>query len=249
MSRLINLASFEKVLKNYQPDSRYLKELEPLNLILLLGFSGSGKNTIINYLQKYYNYYFLVSDTTRKPRQNNGILEIDGQDYNFISLEEMLVGLKKGNYLEAEIIHDQQVSGLSISQLLIALKAQKKAVTDVDLGGANKILSYKKNTCLFLVLPPSFDIWMTRLLKRDQNLTVQEIFRRLKTAHRILAAYKEGLNCRIVINIDYRQSAEEINLLCQNKIKTANKIEEKKLIDDLDQGINKFLNTFSTLDS
>jgi len=249
MSYLVNLTSFEKVLKNYRPDSDYLKQLQQLNLVLLLGFSGAGKNTIINYLKQHYDYYFLVSDTTRKPRRNNGLLEADGVDYNFISLKKMLENLKKGNYLEAEIIHDQQVSGISIQQLLNALKVQKRAITDVDLGGAQKILTYKNDSYLFLVLPPSFEIWMKRLLKRDQNMTVQELLHRLKTAQKILKAYQKGLNCQIIINVDYHQSAEEINSICQNKIKPTKKIKEEKLITYFDRAINKFLNSFSTLDS
>ena len=47
-------------------------------LIVISGFSGAGKGTLVKaLLQKYDNYALSISATTRDPRPG----EMDGQDY------------------------------------------------------------------------------------------------------------------------------------------------------------------------
>lgn len=49
-------------------------------LIVLSGFSGSGKGTVVkSLLQKYDNYALSISATTRQPRPG----EVDGREYFF----------------------------------------------------------------------------------------------------------------------------------------------------------------------
>ncbi len=54
-------------------------------LIVVSGFSGSGKGTVIKELMKDYgNYALSVSATTRKPREG----EVEGREYFFKSTQE-----------------------------------------------------------------------------------------------------------------------------------------------------------------
>ena len=46
-------------------------------IYIITGPSGVGKNTIINELSKYLDFYFSVSHTTRPRREN----EIDGNTF------------------------------------------------------------------------------------------------------------------------------------------------------------------------
>ena len=59
-------------------------------LLIISGFSGVGKGTVVKYLREHYeNYEFSVSVTTRQPREN----EVNGVHYHFISnnlFEEMV---------------------------------------------------------------------------------------------------------------------------------------------------------------
>src|SRR5690606_19428551 len=101
--------------------------------------------------------------TTRNPRKNNGILERDGVEYWFKTESSMLKGLKNGEYLEAEIIHRQQVSGTSIDELKKADSASEVPIGEIEVNGAIKMSKYKNNILFIFLLPPNFDVWMDRL--------------------------------------------------------------------------------------
>lgn len=60
-------------------------------LLLLCGPSGSGKNTLVTYLQQRGDVDYVLSATTRPPRLN----EVDGGDYRFVDDDtfDRLVGL------------------------------------------------------------------------------------------------------------------------------------------------------------
>ena len=53
-------------------------------LIVLSGFSGAGKGTLVKAMIQKYGYSLSVSATTRNPRPG----EVDGRDYYFKSVEE-----------------------------------------------------------------------------------------------------------------------------------------------------------------
>src|SRR4051812_45219052 len=112
MNELKHKDDFEKVLAGCQLSDGAKQTLAQTKLLLLVGPSSSGRNTIINELVAEGGYHYIVSDTTRQPRVNNGVLEQDGREYWFRTEEDILADLQAGNFLEAAIIHDQQVSGI-----------------------------------------------------------------------------------------------------------------------------------------
>ena len=54
------------------------------NLIVISGFSGAGKGTVVKRMVKDYGYSLSVSATTRAPREG----EVDGKDYYFKTTDE-----------------------------------------------------------------------------------------------------------------------------------------------------------------
>ncbi|MBQ8166614.1 MAG: guanylate kinase, partial [Lachnospiraceae bacterium] len=54
------------------------------NLIVISGFSGAGKGTVVKKLVEKYGYSLSVSATTRAPREG----EVDGKDYYFKSVAD-----------------------------------------------------------------------------------------------------------------------------------------------------------------
>ncbi len=154
---------FERILRTYRPNIDAIDILNQVKLVLLVAPAASGRNTLIRNLIMTGRYYFLVSDTTRHPRINNGVVEMNGKEYWFRSEDEFLDGLHRGAYVEAAVIHEQQVSGISLSELQVAVTNQKIAITDVDIQGADAIQHFKPDAYSMFVLPPAFDEWMRRL--------------------------------------------------------------------------------------
>ncbi len=233
MNNLININEFRKIISIYEPSISSKELLDKVNLTLLVAPSSTGRNTTINELVKKDQFQFIVTDTTRAPRINDGVLERNGVEYFFKSEEQLLEGLNEGLYLEAEVIHGQQVSGISIRELRNAFDNNKYAITDVDIGGIEAILKYKSDAHIIMLLPPSFDEWLKRLTGRGK-MPPEEIKRRMETALRIFQAGLERSYFNYVINVDYVDSAEIINDISVNK-KTSpvSKQQAKELINTL----------------
>ena len=212
---------FEKVLHDYQISEAGRLLLNNLKLLLLAGPSGSGRNTVMERLIKSGAYHKIVSDTTRKPRINDGKKEVNGETYWFRSEQEILSDLQNGEFLEAEIIHDQQVSGISLRELAVAKKAHKIAVTDIEIGGFNNIISHKPDTIGVIMLPPSFEVWLKRLSIRG-DMPEAELLNRLRTGQRIFREAVSESPARIVINDDIEQAVNEVNGIALGKNKRDN---------------------------
>lgn len=242
MNQLVNRHQFESILANYSLSEKARLLLKNIRLVLLSGPTAVGRNTIIDQLIKNYNYSYIVSDTTRKPRINNGVKEVDGVTYWFRTEESFIKDLKAGEYLEAEIIHDRQVSGISIRELKRIHELDKVAITEVEIGGFINILNIKPDTIGIFVLPPSFDKWLDRLYSRSQ-MPKEEIVSRLKTAKRIFEAAISFQNTFIVVNDDLDIAVGEIEKIIkssnfdQNSIRNA-KLLATKLLRDTDKYLN-----------
>merc|ERR1711957_605972 len=75
-----------------------LKKDNEMKYILICGPSGVGKGTVLKELFKKYPELtgFSVSYTNRLPR----VGEKDGVDYNFVTEENFVEEIEKGNFLE-----------------------------------------------------------------------------------------------------------------------------------------------------
>lgn len=208
---------FHAALGNYKLSHHALKILGQTRLVVLTAPTASGRNTIINELLRTNDYNFIVSDTTRPPRLNDGILEQNGREYFFREETDMLADIKAGNFLEAEVIHEQQVSGTSIRELEKATQEHRTAIADMDIGGVSNILRLKPDTIAVLILPPSFEVWHERIFSRG-TMDDAEYGRRLQTAARILeSGIHESSQLKIIINDDLTDAAEEVHELVQNE--------------------------------
>src|SRR5690349_7662236 len=101
MNHLKHIDEFREVLANYHLSDEAKQTLNDLHLVLMVGPTSSGRNTIIRELVKTGSYHFIVSDTSRKPRHNDGILEQNGREYWFREEADMLQDLRHGMFLEA----------------------------------------------------------------------------------------------------------------------------------------------------
>lgn len=212
MNELKHIEDFRKLLANYRPSEAAKRILAETRLVLLVGPSSAGRNTIINELVKTGAYHCIVSDTTREPRSNNGVLEQDGREYWFRTEESVLSELKRGDFLEAAIIHNQQVSGISIRELERARVANRIAINEVQIDGADNINRFKPNTTIIFVTPPDFGSWMARLHARGM-LPPEELRRRLESARKEFSAALEYPYYKFVVNGKLEDSVAAVNAL------------------------------------
>lgn len=180
-NELRHLAEFRKYLADYQVSPAARKRIANLKLALLVAPSSSGRNTIIRELEKTGEFHFIISDTTRKPRINDGVPEQNGREYWFRTEEEALADIENGEFLEAAVIHNQQVSGISIRELDKARQERRIAITDVEIVGAANIYRAKPDTHIIFIVPPDFETWIQRLQYRG-ILPEDEVRRRLESA-------------------------------------------------------------------
>jgi guanylate kinase len=207
---LKHLQEFQTILTDYHISEESKRILKQTELVLLLAPTSTGRYTIIRELSKTDEYYYIVSDTTRPPRVNDGVPEQNGVEYWFRTEEQVLDDLKAGRFVEAEIIHNQQVSGMSIRELKQAHKLQKIAITDIDLQGMYTIVAAKPDTIAVLLLPPNFREWQRRIMHRGV-MGKEEYRRRLETACRIFEAALEHAYYTFVINDTVKHAAEQIH--------------------------------------
>lgn len=180
-------AEFESVLADYRPSDEAIKQLNKTKTLFLIGPTGSGRNTLIDELVKTGDFYYVLSDTTRPPRMKDGRLERNGESYWHITEDAFLDGLRAGRYLEAAIIHGQQVSGSNSEEYRKAEEQGKVATTDIEgIHGPPIFHEYSPSALFVFVVPPSFDEWMRRLNRRGK-MAEQELRTRLSTAEKEIA--------------------------------------------------------------
>jgi guanylate kinase len=217
VNELKHIAEFRELLADYKLSPSAAKTLEQVKLVLLVAPTATGRNATISELLKRAGYYFIVSDTTRKPRMNNGILEESGREYWFRSEEEMLEEIRRGEFLEAAIIHNQQVSGISIRELDKARKQKKIAVTDAEIAGAENATHLKPDTIAMFMLPPSFEEWQRRIALRG-TMELDEYKRRMTSACKEFEAALSHAYYRFVINESVEQAAAVVDRIARTGV-------------------------------
>ncbi len=209
-NKLLHLKEFQKVLKDYKPSIDVIDLLNQLKVVFLVAPAASGRNTIIRNMIMTGKYYYLISDTTRKPRINNGVPERNGAEYWFKTEEQMLDGLRRGEYIETSIIHEQQVSGASIQELRNALEKNLIAITDIDIQGCDFLQDYARGAENIFVLPPDFDEWMRRMDGRGA-MEPSEKKRRLQSAVMEMQEALKRPYFKFVVNWDLRSTCEQLH--------------------------------------
>ncbi len=136
------------------------------NIMLVLSSpSGAGKTTITKKIQqKFSSFKISVSHTTRKPRPN----EIDGIDYNFVSIDNFKKLIKEKKFYEYAKIFDNYygTSKESVDKLI----KTNDVIFDIDWQG-NQQLSNFKNLNLLRIYITTKDkkALKDRLMKRNQD--------------------------------------------------------------------------------
>ena len=145
-------------------------------LFVISGPSGTGKGTICKEILKDINNEFSVSMTTREPREG----EIHGKDYFFVSREEFLEHVEKGNFLEHATVFEN-FYGTPKDIVLKRLDKGRNVILDIDVQGSLQVKASMPEAVLIFILPPSLAVLRQRLEGRGTE-TQDKIEYRLSKA-------------------------------------------------------------------
>ena len=146
-------------------------------LIVVSGFSGSGKGTIMNeIIRRYNNYALSVSATTRNPRPG----ETEGKEYFFKSVEEFEKMIAKEELIEYARYVDNYY-GTPRAYVEEQLEAGKDVILEIEIQGAIKVKEKFPDTLLLFVTPPTAEELRKRLVGRGTE-TMDVIDFRMKRA-------------------------------------------------------------------
>ena len=132
-------------------------------LIVVSGFSGSGKGTLMKELLTRYpdTYALSISATTRSPREG----EVDGREYFFVSKDEFEKMIAKGELIEyAKYVENYY--GTPRDYVEKKLDEGKDVILEIEIQGALNVKKMFPDTLLLFVTPPSAEELKKRLVGR-----------------------------------------------------------------------------------
>ena len=132
-------------------------------LIVVSGFSGSGKGTLMKELLTRYpdTYALSISVTTRSPREG----EVDGREYFFVSKDEFEKMIAKGELIEyAKYVENYY--GTPRDYVEKKLDEGKDVILEIEIQGALNVKKMFPDTLLLFVTPPSAEELKKRLVGR-----------------------------------------------------------------------------------
>jgi guanylate kinase len=184
-------SELETLIDQYAISSVGAELVKATPIVLLVGVSGAGKDTIKHRLLETGRYHHIISHTTRAPRQNGDTLEQDGVDYHFIDQAEAMRMIREHEFVEAKM-YSGNVYGTSIAEIQKAHDEGKTAITDLEVQGVAEYKNISSSVIAEFILPPNYDEWQRRLHARygTTGADPADIAKRMKTA---IAELEEAL--------------------------------------------------------
>lgn len=175
-------------------------------LIIISGFSGAGKGTLVKkLLQTYDNYALSISMTTRQPREG----ERDGVEYFFRNKEQFEQTIAEDGLIEYAC-YCGNYYGTPKAYVEEQLAAGKDVILEIEIQGALKVKEQFPESLLLFVTPPSAAELERRLVGRGTE-SQEVIDKRLARA----SEESEGIEAYdyIVVNDNLDVCVEEVHQL------------------------------------
>ena len=146
-------------------------------LLVISGFSGAGKGTVVKRLLEQHNDYALsISATTRSPREG----EQDGREYFFKSKEEFEKMIEASELIEYARYVDNYY-GTPRKFVEDELAAGHVVILEIEVQGAMKIKEQYPEAILLFITAPSIDVLKNRLIGRGTE-TAEVVEKRMRRA-------------------------------------------------------------------
>ena len=189
-------------------------------LLVVSGFSGAGKGTLMKELvSRYDNYALSISATTRSPREG----EVDGREYFFRTKEEFEQMIADEALIEHACYVEEQ------------LALGRDVILEIEIQGALQIKKRFPDTLLLFVSTPDAETLKNRLIGRGtESLDVVE--KRLSRA----SEEAEGIENYdyFIINDDLDTCVTQVHQIIQGEHSRVSR--NLELINTIKKDISKF---------
>ncbi|MCD8078157.1 MAG: guanylate kinase [Lachnospiraceae bacterium] len=207
-------------------------------LIVISGFSGVGKGTVIHRLmEENEGFAFSISCTTRYRREG----EVDGRDYFFLSQEAFEDGIERGRFLEYAR-YSGNYYGTPAQYVFNQMKKGIHIVLDIEYQGAFQVKEKYPDAVMLFLIPPSARVLVERLVNRGTE-TREQIRSRLAQA--LTEADQAEQYDGILVNDRLEQTLKEILRVVEDpKCAAEFRKQNAGLVQEIKKDLNGILKTW-----
>ncbi len=210
------------------------------SLVVVSGFSGVGKGSVMKSLiSRYEGYALSVSATTREPRPG----EVEGREYFFISRDEFLEMIENDELVEYASYCDNYY-GTPRRFVTQKLEQGQDVLLEIEIQGALKIKKQFPEALLIFIMPPSVDELMNRLLSRGTE-SEEAICKRIERAVEEAGGIEDY--DYIYINDRIDDCADRMNELIRAQRNRTSR--NSRFIEEIRQQISHYKSEYSTNNS
>lgn len=195
-------------------------------LIVISGFSGAGKGTVVKRLVEKYDYSLSVSATTRAPREG----EVDGKDYFFKTEADFQNLIDYNGFIEwAQYVDNYYGTPRKFVEKEMA--EGRDVILEIEVQGAMNVKEQYPDAVLIFITAPGAKELKERLAGRGTE-SEEVINKRLRRA----VEESEDINVYdyIVVNNQVEQCVNDVNsiivekkCLRENNVELIEKIKEE----------------------
>lgn len=172
-------------------------------LIVISGFSGVGKGTVVKRLVQDYGYSLSISATTRAPREG----EVDGREYYFKTKEDFMNLIDYNGFIEWAV-YVENYYGTPRAFVEKELAAGHNVILEIEVQGAMNIKEQYPDAILIFLTAPSAAELRNRLVGRgtEEAAVIEKRMQRAIEESANMESYEY-----IVVNDDLDQCVKDVN--------------------------------------
>lgn len=132
------------------------------NIYIISGPSGSGQDSVVEGLKKYFSIERVITTTTRSPRFD----ESQGHPYYFISAEEFKDKIEKNAFIEYAQEYNNNFYGVTDTELKRVMNSKHIGIWRIEYKG---VITAKKlyPEIIAILLTAPLEVLEDRIRKRD----------------------------------------------------------------------------------
>jgi guanylate kinase len=206
----MNHNELSQLVANYRPEPAILAGLSAVRLVMVVGPTGVGKSTLI----KASGLPEAIGDASRPPRAG----EVDGVDYHFRTLPEMIAEARCGRYVQLALGSEDDLKATHAD----SFPPQGPVIFAVAAAAVDTFRRLPFATTVTLVIvPPDYEVWMRRI--GNHHTAPDKLALRMEEARRSYEFALQDTACQFVLNTSLALAAGEITTAAAGHVPASNR--------------------------